>query len=181
MCVISSATSDSPVSWRHEDPSRREGRNPVQVFWSATHQLHLAEVQETSETRTKKNQARKAHTYTFTKNCTDKCMSPMEARAVLAVSRRLTSPLCFWEWGKLKLLEETHTGTSGVHTPQKGLCSKPMTFWVLTTIALFVQRAVISILVLLRSTLLLKVQQPHYVLCNPNPSRHTFTPLPLPK
>lgn len=35
---------------------------------------------------------------------------------------------------------------------------------VLTTIALFVQRAVIVILVLLRLTLLLKVQQPQYVL-----------------
>lgn len=65
----------------------------MQVFWSATDQLHLAEVQKTSETHTcihyninqkstdtyKHRRPQKEMMENYTKNCTDKCTS-VEAR-----------------------------------------------------------------------------------------------------
>lgn len=50
MCLRSSASSDPAVPGGHEDPGGGEGGDRLQVLWSYAHQLHLAEVQETSET-----------------------------------------------------------------------------------------------------------------------------------
>lgn len=50
--MCSSASSDPAVPRGHEDPGGGEGGDPLQVLWSSAHQLHLAEVQETSETHT---------------------------------------------------------------------------------------------------------------------------------
>lgn len=52
MCIGSPASSDPAVSGGHEDHGGGEGGDPLQVLWSSTHQLHLAQVQETSETHT---------------------------------------------------------------------------------------------------------------------------------
>lgn len=50
--MCSSAPSDPAVPRGHENPGGGKGGDPLQVLWSSTHQLHLAEVQETGETHT---------------------------------------------------------------------------------------------------------------------------------
>lgn len=49
-CLRSSASPDLTIPRGHEDLGRGKGGDPLQVFWCSTHQLYLAEVQETSKT-----------------------------------------------------------------------------------------------------------------------------------
>lgn len=104
-CVFSSATADSPVSWRHEDPGRWEGRNPVQVFWSSTYQLHLAEVQKTSEMHTcTHTENQNTHTHKHNTEATKKKgrkIIPERCPLILSLCIRVSEVLIKWVTTKL--------------------------------------------------------------------------------